>query len=555
MDEERTSSIIFLVFFLLLLPFALCSLHGNDSSALICNLSLHISALCVENVTLLGDPSFTNKSLPRSSGATVVFTLLVPFQEMIAKSSVSFSKEFFFSVQGSNGPALFLSSQELLLDENFLPVELELLIISKDLLEFKNGRNRCLTVWIILPRKWIKKPVLSAKCNFGNQFPPFLYVDFSTSEKVVNATNPVIKCRSLKTFGFDTSLPEQCKKEDIVLGVYTPVLALLSIISAVFSYLKKLFTKRTENNPQIPSSETPASTQDSFYSYLLVGFHKFTYDELSVATKDFHQSEILGIGRYASVYRAIFSGSNTMYAVKRFNQNPTSKLSFEIEATAIHRLQHDKILELRGWCDENLNEPLIVYDYMPNKSLEEALRNRKQLLLWPERYKIAVGVAEALVYIHEDCSPRVIHGDVKDGNVMLDADFNPKLADFGLAMSGPPYILWRERTEQDPPECQLNAFVTEKLDVYLYGSMVLRLCCQRTQGLTIFIKFLRNLKLQGELLRVVDRRLGGNYNEEEMLRLLNVGLLCLEEEIQKRPSMKQVLQILTSKGDTEELII
>ncbi|KAI0502379.1 hypothetical protein KFK09_017328 [Dendrobium nobile] len=524
MDEERTSSIIFLVFFfLLLLPIPICSLHGNDSSALICNLSLLISAFCVENVTL---PSFTNKS----------FTLLVPFQEMIIKSSVSFSKELFFSVQGSNGPALFLSSQELLLDENVLPLGLKM---------FKNGSNRCLTVWLILPRNWIKK--------VGNQFPPFLCLNFATFE-VGNTTNPVIKCRSLKSFGSDTSQPEKYEKEFIVLGVYTPVLAIISIISAVFSYLKKLFQKWKENHPEIPLSDTTAWTRHSFYSYLLDGFHKFTYRELSLATKDFHYSETLGTGRYASVYRAIFPGSNATYAVKRFDQSPTSKFSFEIEATAIHRLQHDKILELRGWCDENLNEPILVYDYMPNKSLADALWNREQLL-WPHRYKIAVGVAEALVYIHEECSPKVIHGDVRDGNVMLDADFNPKLGDFGLAMSGPPYILWRETTELDPPECQLNAFVTEKLDVYLYGSMVLRLCCERTQGLTIFIMFLRNLKLEGELLRVVDRRLGGNYNEEEMLRLLNVGLLCLEEDIQKRPSMKQVLQILTSEGDTEELVL
>ncbi|KAI0502380.1 hypothetical protein KFK09_017329 [Dendrobium nobile] len=240
------------------------------------------------------------------------------------------------------------------------------------------------------PINQIRKPVLSAKFNLGNQFLTFLCVGFSASKEAVNGTNLVIKNCSLQIFKYRTFQRDNYEKKEIVLGVYAPVLAVISMFSAFWSYFKKLFKAKEE--------ALQNSYKDSTISNLLVRFRKFTYSELSSATKHFHQSELLGDGIVASVYRTSFPGSITMYAVKRFNQNFSSKKCYETEVRTVH-LRHENILELRGWCTENLYEPLLVYDYMPNKSLYDVLSSDK-ILLWPHRYNIALGIAKALVYLH-----------------------------------------------------------------------------------------------------------------------------------------------------------
>ncbi|XP_020571634.1 probable L-type lectin-domain containing receptor kinase S.7 [Phalaenopsis equestris] len=489
MDQERTHCIHFLVLLFLLLPSPPSSLHCKYSSA--------------------STPKLIFDSPPRSSVKN-------------ATSQLSSCTSVIFSL-----PAPKANSAEMNSRRSIYP-----------------------SVCPLRRRNQIKKPIPSAKFNLTKQFLLFLQSGFSPYKEMENVTCPVIKTRSFETPRPGSSLFQDHEKKALLLGVCSPLLAIMSALSAIWSYFRKIFKKK-EKTPEITDLETPVSSP---LSNALAGFPRYRYRELSAATKHFNLSELLGSGRYSFVYRAIFRGSVQMYAVKRFNQNAASKLSFEIEATTIHRLHHGKILELRGWCDENPNEPLLVYDYMHNRSLQEALWNRHRSLRWHVRYNIAVGVAEALVYLHEECQPRVIHSDIKEGNVMLDADYNPKLGDFGLAMNGPPYTIRRERTERDPPECQPFEEVTVKFDVYLYGSMLLGLCCRRNEQLKKFCRRLRNLKVEGRLLEAVDQSLNGRYNEEEMLRLLNVALQCLEQRVQRRPSMVEVLQILMegAGGEIEE---
>ncbi|XP_020571631.1 probable L-type lectin-domain containing receptor kinase S.7 [Phalaenopsis equestris] len=493
MKQERTYSILILFLCVILLRCPISSLQDRDDYA---------PPFFVKNITFIGSFLLMNESRQLSTMAAVVFFLRVPFHETKANSTVSFGTE------------------------PVLAVEFAPLFISNYILMFKNGvldtpgvihhrRNKYLTIRQLLHHiNRIKKPILSAKSNFG----------FSASTQNRNGTNLEIKDWSFQIISSDTSQFEFYGNKDIVLASYTPVLAVISLFSAFWSYFKKIFKDKEDT--------TPNPYQDSSISSLLVQFRRFTYSELSSATNFFHQSELLGEGIVASVYRASFPGSINTYAVRRFNTNFSSKKCYETEVRTIHSLRHQNILELRGWCNENPNEPLLVYDYMPNRSLFDLLSTGK-FLLWPHRFNIVVGIAKALVYLHHECNPSVIHSDIKEEKVLLDAELNPKLADFGLSL----------RCQNKLP-FQHNEWATPKIDVFLFGSFVLGLCCRRTEGYMDFIGKLRKLKLEDRLVEAADENLVGNYNEEEMLRLLTVGLECMDEEIAKRPSMAEVLKVL-----------
>ncbi|PKA59832.1 putative L-type lectin-domain containing receptor kinase S.7 [Apostasia shenzhenica] len=563
MGSERIHRMFFLL--LLSLPRGLLQIEGSHG---ITAVSFNFPPFSVKNVTLLGDASLRSDSLQLRSGSAAFISFLFSFREL------SFSAQFSFSATGNRGPVFFLSDKRVLdlLSVEFgtrlvvsSPVFFEAVDLRAKGFEFKNGDliaagveydqgRRWLTVRLLGVRTGLKIPVLSTKFNLLKQFDSILYVGLSASHSS-REPNLTIKSWSFQAFRFDPpihpllfpsnrldssrieAIGKRAPSSSFLHSFNLPTLLLvISIVAfACSSWMKWL--KRKEEASQL--------------SEMLKGFQKFSYRDLKAATSSFSEQELIGTGLYASVYRATFPGSNSQFAVKRFNQSSASRQSYDLEVAAIHRLHHRNILELRGWCDDKLDEPLLVYDYMPNRSLESVIWSSEPLD-WNTRYKIATGVADALVYLHEECDPPVIHTDIKEGNVMLDAEFNPKLGDFGLAISGPPYRLSRHRTDHDPPECQLGAFVTDRVDVFLYGSMVLELCSLRTEGHIQFFEKLRNLKSARRLLEAVDERLGGGYDEGEMLRLMNVSLDCVEEDAETRPSMQNVLQVLTSDRRRDE---
>lgn len=304
-------------------------------------------------------------------------------------------------------------------------------------------------------------------------------------------------------------------------------------------------------------------------SEFLKGPRKFSYRELSSATGGFHCSRIVGNGAFGTVYRAVDPKSGTEYAVKRSKQAHESKNEFTAELTIIAGLRHKNLVQLQGWCTDK-NELLLVYEFIPNGSLDSILYPRPGSgpcpdLSWDRRYNVATGLSSVLIYLHQECDQRVIHRDIKTSNIMLDSEFNPRLGDFGLARlmdhnKSPVSTLTAGTMGYLAPEYLQYGKYTEKTDVFSYGVVVLEVCCGRrpidSEGegkdckLVNLVDWVWGLYTKDRIMDAVDKRLmDGEFDKDGMLRLLLLGLSCVNPNCSERPTMRRVLQILNREAD------
>jgi len=290
---------------------------------------------------------------------------------------------------------------------------------------------------------------------------------------------------------------------------------------------------------------------------------EFGYKEVKLATKGFHASRVIGNGSFGTVYKALFESSGTIAAVKR-SRKYDGKTEFLAELSIIASLRHKNLVQLLGWCVEK-GELLLVYEYMPNGSLDKVLYpeceggNTNHVLSWGHRVNIAVGLASVLSYLHQECEQRVIHRDIKTGNILLDGSMNPRLGDFGLAKlmdhdKSPVSTLTAGTMGYLAPEYLQCGMATEKTDVFSYGVVVLEVACGRRpieregQKMVNLVDWVWGLHSQGRIIEAADKRLNGEFKEGEMKRLLLLGLSCANPDSAQRPSMRRVLQILNSEG-------
>ncbi|GLT48121.1 hypothetical protein SLA2020_217620 [Shorea laevis] len=281
----------------------------------------------------------------------------------------------------------------------------------------------------------------------------------------------------------------------------------------------------------------------------------FGYRDLQNATKNF--SEKLGGGGFGSVFKGTLSDS-TVIAVKKLESISQGEKQFRTEVSTIGTIQHVNLVRLRGFCSEGIKK-LLVYDYMPNGSLDTHLFHEKdsKVLDWETRYKIALGTARGLVYLHEKCRDCIIHCDIKPENILLDAEFCPKVADFGLAkLVGRDFsrVLTTMRGTRGylAPEWISGVAITAKADVYSYGMMLFE-CVSGTRNsehtadgkVRFFPTWAASIVSQGgDVLSLLDPRLDGNANVEELSRICKVACWCIQDDETHRPSMGQVVQIL-----------
>ncbi|CAA7389454.1 unnamed protein product [Spirodela intermedia] len=348
-----------------------------------------------------------------------------------------------------------------------------------------------------------------------------------------------------------------------VAGVATGGAFFLAVCAGllVWAYTRKLKSVQKPDNLAAEIIRTP---------------REFGYRELSSATRGFDRARIIGHGAFGTVYKGIIPATGAMVAVKRCTNNGggsdrQGRAEFLSELSIIAGLRHRNLVRLQGWCHEK-GEILLVYDYMPNGSLDKALyepRSSGEVLSWRHRRRILTGIASALAYLHRECERQVIHRDVKSSNVMLDEDLQARLGDFGLARQvehdkTPEATVTAGTMGYLAPEYLLTGRATEKTDVFSFGVVVLEVACGRrpienrasgggaAAGTAVgsnLVEWVWGLHAEGRLPAAADGRLAGEFDEGEMRKVLLVGLACAHPDQAVRPTMRSAVQMLS--GETE----
>ncbi|XP_073296075.1 cysteine-rich receptor-like protein kinase 42 isoform X2 [Primulina huaijiensis] len=283
----------------------------------------------------------------------------------------------------------------------------------------------------------------------------------------------------------------------------------------------------------------------------------FKYETLERATNYFDSSRKLGQGGAGSVYKGTLSNGQTIAVKRLFFSTRQWVDEFFNEINLISGVEHKNLVKLLG-CSIEGPESLLVYEFVPNKSLEECIRNKAKILNWKERFNIIVGTAEGIAFLHGGCSSRIIHRDIKSSNILLDENFNPKIADFGLAR-----CFAADKTHLSTgiagtlgymaPEYLVKGQLTEKADVYSFGVLVLEIVCGRKNNAFeedsgSLLKTVWKLYKTNRLTEVVDPLLKGDFPSMEISKVLKIGLLCTQASVAQRPSMEEVVRMLVNEN-------
>ncbi|CAI9272067.1 unnamed protein product [Lactuca saligna] len=288
-----------------------------------------------------------------------------------------------------------------------------------------------------------------------------------------------------------------------------------------------------------------------------MGPKQYSFRELSKATDGFSEERKLGEGGFGGVYKGVLlSGVNSLVAVKRVaSGSKQGKKEYVSEVKIISRLRHRNLVQLIGWCHEQ-GDFLLVYEFMPNGSLDSHLFYSKSMLSASIRYKIAMGVASALLYLHEEWEQCVVHRDIKSSNIMLDSSYNAKLGDFGLARFvdhdlGSQTTVIAGTMGYLAPECLMTGKASRESDVYSFGVVALEIACGRKPIDTKvepskqrLVEWIWSLYGEGKLFEGVDERLNGEFDQRELECLMVVGLWCSHPDSSSRPSIKQAISVL-----------
>ncbi|KAH6837287.1 Leucine-rich repeat transmembrane protein kinase [Perilla frutescens var. hirtella] len=296
----------------------------------------------------------------------------------------------------------------------------------------------------------------------------------------------------------------------------------------------------------------------------------FTLRQIKAATNDFDPANKIGEGGFGPVYKGVLL-DGTIIAVKQLSSKSSQgNREFLNEICMISALQHPHLVQLYGCCIEG-NQLLLVYEYMENNSLARALFDQEQNQLhldWATRHKICIGIARGLAYLHEESRLKIVHRDIKATNVLLDGNLVPKISDFGLA---------KLHEEEDThistriagtfgymaPEYAMRGYLTDKADVYSFGVVVLEVVSGRVNTISkskgerfYLLDWANSLKVKGKLIELVDPRLDvdSKLKKEEVMRAINIALLCANAEASERPSMSTVVSMLEGRDGVEKLV-
>ncbi|RWR77415.1 proline-rich receptor-like protein kinase PERK1 [Cinnamomum micranthum f. kanehirae] len=315
---------------------------------------------------------------------------------------------------------------------------------------------------------------------------------------------------------------------------------------------------------QNPSAGSPRrlSSDSRLHSSLFSSRKAFIREELERATNGFSESNFLGKGGFGNVHKGILEDGRRVAVKQLIDGSGQGDREFQAEVDIITRVHHRHLVSLVGYCIAE-GVRMLVYEYVPNNSLKFHLHGRGEPTLdWPTRLKIALGSAKGLAYLHEDCQPKIIHRDIKSDNILLDLNYEAKIADFGLARIFPDDQTHVEATLAGTigyldPEYASSGELTDKSDVYAFGVILLELVTGfqplfRTIGSTKsnrLVNWAWNRNYQG----LLDPRLQMNYNAEELARVVECAAACVRLPAHSRPRMIQVVRVLEGDSSVDSL--
>ncbi|KAJ6829328.1 receptor-like serine/threonine-protein kinase SD1-8 [Iris pallida] len=293
----------------------------------------------------------------------------------------------------------------------------------------------------------------------------------------------------------------------------------------------------------------------------------FNFGTIAAATESFSAKNKLGQGGFGHVYKGTLGGDKEI-AVKRLAKSSQQGAEeFKNEVMLIAKLQNRNLVRLLGCCIQG-EERMLIYEYMPNRSLDAFLFEKKKatLLEWQTRYQIIVGITRGLLYLHHDSRYRIIHRDLKASNILLDKEMNPKISDFGMAR-----LFGGDETDYNTrkvvgtygymsPEYAMEGIFSMKSDVYSFGVLLLEIISgKKNRGLYAFSPHLNlvshawSLWNEDESLELVDEAMNNNFPSNDVLKCIKIGLLCVQDHPEDRPLMPSVIEMLGASADITSL--
>ncbi|XP_059661442.1 cysteine-rich receptor-like protein kinase 10 isoform X2 [Cornus florida] len=388
--------------------------------------------------------------------------------------------------------------------------------------------------------------VLFPSCNIRYETHPFFNISASTP--VPAPVPPPPPGSSTGKGGTSTG---------VIIGIVVAVVV-VAVFFSVGVWCKVMKRRKEYNNIREESVGDDITTAESL---------SYDFVTIEAATNNFSHQNKIGEGGFGAVYKGTLSSGQEI-AVKRLSKRSGQGAEeFKNEVVLVAKLQHRNLVRLLGFCLER-EEKLLIYEFVPNKSLDYFLFDpaKRVLLDWSRRYKIIGGIARGILYLHEDSRLRIIHRDLKASNILLDEDMSAKISDFGMAR-----IFGVNQTQGNTnrivgtygymsPEYAMRGQFSVKSDVFSFGVLILEIITGKknnnfyqSDGARDLPSFAWKHWKDGTPMELLDPTLADSNSRNEVIRCIHIGLLCVQEDVDARPSMASVVVMLNSYSFTLQL--